>query len=83
MSILQSITGKQGSISGSWYCNQERLSVEKMVHTQKAVESRQFELNHLPAIARKYVHVWELELLVDDDVIAAILAPQDRQSDSK
>jgi hypothetical protein len=54
-----------------------------MVHTQKAVESRQFELNHLPAIARKYVHVWELELLVDDDVIAAILAPQDRQSDSK
>jgi hypothetical protein len=33
----------------------------------KARDSRQFVLHHLPAIARKYVHVRGLDLILEDD----------------
>jgi hypothetical protein len=36
-------------------------------YLNKARNSMQFVLHHLPVIACKYVHVWGLELIVDDD----------------
>ena len=36
-------------------------------YLNKARNSMQLVLHHLPVIACKYVHVWGLELIVDDD----------------
>jgi hypothetical protein len=70
MSILRSVTGEDPYLDRETAIN--RGSLWKGWYLNKARESRQFVLHHLPIIARKYVHVWGLEfILVDDnDVIS-------------
>ena len=77
MSILRSVTGKDPYLDQETAIN--RGSLWKGWYLNKARDSRQFVLHHLPVIARNYVHVWWLEwiLVLDNgDVISPHLLRQ-------
>jgi hypothetical protein len=76
MSILRSVTGKDPYLDRETAIN--RGSLWKGWYLNKARDSRQFVLHHLPVIASNYVHVWVLEWILadNDDVISPHLFRQ-------
>jgi hypothetical protein len=75
MSILRSVTGKDPNLDPATAI--KRASLWKGWYLRTPNNSRQFVLQHLPAIAREYAHAWGLaELIADDDAIPPRLLQQ-------
>ena len=63
MSILQSVTGKDPYLDP--VIATSRASLWKGWYSKQAIDSRKFIRDHLPAIASKYILVWDLEGILD------------------
>jgi hypothetical protein len=75
MSILRSVTDKDPNLDPAAAI--KRASLWKGWYLRTPNDSRQFLLQHLPAIACEYAHTWGLaELIADDDAIPPRLLQQ-------